>query len=191
MRCFIAIDMPANVKRELLALQQSLTLGTAVRWTREDQLHLTLKFLSDIDDDALPAIKRLFSEVAAATPPFDFDIRGCGCFPPNGLARIVWAGIPDPPRALLDASGACESAFAAVGVPPENRPYRPHLTVGRVHDAGLSRRVREAVAARADFAAGTVPVREFILFQSDLTPKGSRYTVVARAKLGGGGSAGC
>lgn len=125
MRCFIAIDMPANVKRELLALQQSLTLGTAVRWTREDQLHLTLKFLSDIDDDALPAIKRLFSEVAAATPPFDFDIRGCGCFPPNGLARIVWAGIPDPPRALLDASGACESAFAAVGVRPENRPYRP------------------------------------------------------------------
>lgn len=182
MRCFVAIELPPQVHDRLADLQNRLgTVGRAVRWTRVDQIHLTVKFLGDVPDDQVPAVCAAAKEVARRFDPFPLDVRGAGCFPPAGQARIVWAGIAEAPQPLADCQEACEQAYAALGFKPEGRRFHPHLTIGRVRDARASRDIRAAVEKEAAFPAGTFTAGELTVFQSVLRPTGPTYTVIARA----------
>lgn len=184
MRCFLAIELPQAVHDRLAELQKRLAvLDRLVRWTRVEQIHLTLKFLGDVPDRQAAAVCVAARKVAERFEPFDLDIRGTGCFPLGGPARIVWAGLADPPASLLECQEACEETYAALGFKPEKRMFKPHLTIGRVRDGADSRQVRAAVQAQADFAAGRCRVTELVMFQSVLRPSGPIYTAIARAPL--------
>ncbi len=188
MRCFLAIELPADVRDRLAELQERLSsLGRAVRWMRSDQIHLTLKFLGEVPDEKVPSVCQAAATVAGEYGPFELELRGTGCFPPGGQARIVWAGIIDPPQTLIDCQRACEQACAELGFKKENRKYVPHLTVGRVRDSRASREIRAAVECESQFSAGPFVAGELVLFQSILRPSGPTYHVVSRAGLGGGG----
>lgn len=182
MRCFIAIELPEGIRDRLADLQTQLAnLGRAVRWTKPGSIHLTLKFLGEVPDQQIADVCTTAKRIAVAIPEFDLEITGVGCFPPRGPVRIVWAGIPQSPAPLLACQKECEAGFGSLGFAPENRPYSPHLTIGRVNDPLAGPRIREALRQFTDFTAGSFTAEELIVFQSDLRPSGPIYTPLARA----------
>ncbi|MBP7933750.1 MAG: RNA 2',3'-cyclic phosphodiesterase [Phycisphaerae bacterium] len=186
MRCFLAIELPEAVHERLRSLQDRLRAAApGVRWTRPDQIHLTVKFLGEVPDDQLPNVCRAAELVAAACLPFGIRIGGTGCFPPHGPVRIVWAGLVDPPAGLLDCQQACESAFASLGYPPEDRRFHPHLTLGRVKASAVADDLRAAVAGESRFSGGSFAATELVVFQSILSASGPAYAVMSRVAFRG------
>jgi 2'-5' RNA ligase len=185
MRCFVAIELADEIKKELLALQgRNAALDRAVRWVSPEQMHLTLKFLGEVPDANLPAVCEAMASVASKYSPITFAVRGVGCFPPGGAVRIFWVGVEEPTGTLGRLRNACEDAFASLGFAPERRSYTPHLTLGRVKDPESSLQIREAARREGGFDAGRQRAEQIMLFQSILSPQGSTYVPLARAQLG-------
>ena len=181
MRCFLAIELPETIRDRLGELQSQLrSLDRVIRWTRSDLLHLTLKFLGEVPDRDVSAICVAIREVALDLRPPGLEIRGVGCFPPRGPARVVWAGIAGPPPELLACHSACEEACRRLGYPPEDRPFSPHLTIGRARAPAGAREARECLAGLAGFDGGRFTPRELVIMQSVLGRDGPAYTPVAR-----------
>ncbi|HOB76446.1 MAG TPA: RNA 2',3'-cyclic phosphodiesterase [Phycisphaerae bacterium] len=186
MRCFVAIELPDDVRACLADLQRQMAgLGRGVRWTRPESIHLTVKFLGEVPDAQVAEVCEAARRIARKYPVFDLAVAGTGCFPPRGPARVIWAGIPQLPQPLIDCQRECEDVYAGMGFEKENRAYRPHLTVGRVNDPGLSNRIRETLRQFEHFSGGDFAAGELVVFQSELRRGGSLYTPLARAPLNG------
>jgi len=186
MRCFLAIELPEAVRNRLARLQDTFRdLGRSVRWTPPEHIHLTIKFLGQVSEEDLPGVYDAASSVAADHEPFELAIRRTGCFPPTGPVRILWVGVPSVPEMLLGCQRACEEHYARLGYRKETRPYRAHLTIGRVREASATERVREALSMTSSFSAEIFVAKELVLFQSILGPSGPKYAVLTRAQLGG------
>ncbi|MBN1342335.1 MAG: RNA 2',3'-cyclic phosphodiesterase [Phycisphaerae bacterium] len=187
MRCFVAIELPDDVRRQLAGLQEHFGyLGKVIRWVRPEATHLTLKFLGEVPDRQLPEVCRAVDHVARQSELFHFAVRSAGCFPPRGTPRVVWAGIEETSGRLDRCHALCEEAFAELGFPKEARRFVPHLTLGRVKDSRGAGGLREAVADYVDFEAGEVAAEELILFESHISKKGAEYVVAHRASLSSG-----
>jgi 2'-5' RNA ligase len=185
MRLFVAIELTDAVRRRLGTLQsQHRDLDSVVRWVRPEQIHLTLKFLGAVPDAKAAEIVDALTAVAPNHAPFEFAVRGAGCFPARGAPRVFWVGVEEPTGALERLQAACEEAMAAIGFPPEGRRYSPHLTLARVKGARGGGAVRDAAQSAAGFDGGAQRVGEVVLFESRLSPQGARHTPVGRAKLG-------
>lgn len=185
MRCFVAIELPASVRARLAWLQTQLAdLDRSIRWTRPEQVHLTVKFLGEVPESQVPQICRTTVEVAGQLAPIPLIVDGTGCFPPGGPVRIVWAGIQGPPPELVTCHEAIERAFAQLGYPPEERAFRPHLTIGRSRDQRGARGVRDAIATAGDLGCPPFTAGELVVFQSVLGRSGPAYTRLVTAKLG-------
>jgi 2'-5' RNA ligase len=186
MRCFLAIEFPKVIHDHLAQLQDRLGPQVGgVAWARSEQIHLTLKFLGEVPDADVPKAIEAAKMVASGYGPLDLTVAGAGCFPPSGPARVLWVGIASPPQ-LLACQQECEQAFASLGIPPENRSFHPHLTLGRVKDFHAGRSARAAIEQVADFQAGHFTARELVFFQSVLQRTGPIYTALARLPLTGG-----
>lgn len=167
MRLFVALDLPDAVKDRLTALRDTLP---GARWTKREQMHLTLRFVGD--DIAPPAVDALKKALAALkASPFEIRLQGVGRFPPKGAPRVLWAGVADSPplRALADK---VEYAVRAAGVPAEKRPFSAHITAARLGEGGT---VDGWLKTHAGFVTETIPVSAFILYSSALAPAGSTY----------------
>lgn len=187
MRCFVAIELPANIREELADLQAQLRdLDRYVRWVRSDQIHLTLKFLGEVPDRQVPEVCAAVAKTAARLPAIPFEIRGAGCFPSHGPGRIVWAGVLGPPEELVACHAACEQVLADLGYPPEDRDFRPHLTIGRAREQRGSREIRNLLNGVGNFHCPPFIAKELTVFQSVLGREGPTYTVLSRAGLRGG-----
>jgi RNA 2',3'-cyclic 3'-phosphodiesterase len=186
MRCFVAIELSSAVRARLADLQKRLApLDRDVRWTRPEQIHLTVKFLGEVPDGDVPGVCDVAAQIASGYAPFEIEVRGTGCFPPRGSARIVWAGLGQLPNELVDCHREIEQAYAKIGFKPEDRPFHPHLTIGRVRDPRGSHAVRPVVDQQQQFAGGTVAVNELLVFQSILESSGPTHIVLSRAPLCG------
>jgi len=187
MRCFLAIELPEEIRDQLDRLQERLgSQVRGVRWTRTDHIHLTVKFLGEVPDRDIPSVCDVAATVAARYAPFELEVGRTGCFPPRGPARIVWVGIPNPPQVLIDCQRACEEGCAELGFKAEHRPYHPHLTVGRVKDPHANQDIRLAVENEQRFEAGRFPAEELVLFQSVLERSGPIHTVISQSPFAGG-----
>jgi len=185
MRCFIAIDLPDNVLRKVIQLKERLsTRVSTVRWTRAEQIHLTLKFLGEVPDSDVPVVCEYAQEVASQFEPMEFQVAGLGCFPPRGGVRIVWVGMADPTGELLRCQRACENAFADLGFKKEGRPFHPHLTIGRVNNPRESDEIRRILKSNEDFDAGSYTADELVVYQSVLKKTGPVYTPMAHCGMG-------
>lgn len=185
MRCFVAIELPDDVRECLAGLQgQMAGLGRGVRWTRPESIHLTVKFLGEVPDAQVAEVCEAARRIAAKYPAFDLAVAGAGCFPPRGPARVIWAGVSQLPQPLIDCQRECEDTYAGMGFEKENRAYKPHLTVGRVNDPGLSIRIRETLRQFESFSGGSFTASELVVFQSELQRGGAVYTPLARAPFG-------
>lgn len=186
MRCFVAVEVSDQIKAQLACIQSRYRdLDRAVRWVDPAQIHLTLKFLGEVPETDLPAVSESLNGVARRFAPFEFTVRGTGCFPPRGAARVVWVGVEESSGALGQLREACESAFAGLGFAREGREFRPHLTLGRIREVRRSAEIHAAVRAEAAFCAGTERADSIVLFQSILSAAGARYQPLRRALLGG------
>jgi 2'-5' RNA ligase len=186
MRCFIAIELPREIQERLAELQDELRLQVhGATWARSEQIHLTVKFLGDVRDADVTRAIESAAAVIGRYAPFDLTVAGAGCFPPHGPARVLWVGMPSPPMELLTCQKELEQAMAGFGIPPENRPYHPHLTLGRVKDFHAGREARAAMEAVAAFDAGGFAATEMVMFQSMLQRSGPIYTVIGRMPLNG------
>ena len=185
-RAFIAVDLGEEVKRGLRPVLAALRRRPCrVRWVAEENLHLTVKFLGEVDGRALGEIGRALAEETALLAPLTLEVHGLQPFPPGRSPRIVAAGVRDEGGGLARLQEALELRMEAFGVPRERRNFRPHLTLGRVQGQGVQAEFWSRLARDAQTAFGTAHVERVILFQSELDPGGARYTMLATAGLQG------
>jgi len=182
LRLFLAVDLPPPLLRQVAAgmveLKKNVGRGRQLRWVAVENVHVTLKFLGEVEERQLDQ----FSTCCAAVEWSSFELKlgGCGCFPSLTRPRVFWQGFAagiDEMRSLL---ARIEPCAAGIGVPREQRPYTPHLTLARVKrpkkpGEGVDfRRLREAANDLLPVGA-SFPVEEFFLYQSQLAPKGAVY----------------
>ena len=187
-RCFVAVDVPPGVRDELVAVQMALRrrLRRAdVRWATPDQLHLTLKFLGTVPDDRVAAISAALDEVVTGAAPLALTAAGLGAFPSLGSARVLWAGITAGSADAAALAAGVDRATASLGFPPEARPFRCHLTLGRVRSPGGGRGVGDAVRAIGSPVFGSWIASELVLYESRLRPTGALHVPVSRHALRG------
>jgi 2'-5' RNA ligase len=188
MRLFIAVNLPDVERRAAYGATRRLRDShLPVRWVAEDALHLTLKFLGDVEEDRAAAIGAALAEAVRAARPFEVALGGFGVFPDHQRPRVLWLGVEAHPALELLANDV-ELAMGPLGFDSELKPFQPHLTIGRARkDAKPSAfRDLEALAADLDYAA-VLRVESVDLMQSTLGPEGPSYRVVRRARLAGGG----
>lgn len=185
MRAFIAIDLTAEARAALGELEQELAgSGADVAWVAPGQIHLTLKFLGDISDETQAAVERLLARVAAAQSPFEMSLREVGAFPSLAAPRVLWVGVGEGNQAAQRLAGAIEREGASVPLRRDERPFAPHVTIGRVR----SPRRRAQLIERLRGIRWSPPAASLVeglrLYQSTLTPSGPRYRVLCDVRLG-------
>jgi len=183
MRTFIAIPLPAECREVLDRMQQALRAHRAgVRWVAVTSIHLTLKFLGEVEAERIRALSVSLRDCAAAERRFDLRLHGLGCFPNTRNPRVLWCGIDGQTDNLLCLQRAVETACTKLGFVPEERGFRPHLTLGRIQGRPNLRPLMGAVAAGSDLACA-FSVERFHVYKSSLRPQGAVYTILDTIEL--------
>jgi len=179
MRAFIAIELPESI-RDALRREQARFRAVCpdARWTRPEGIHLTLKFLGDISNHQEAQVKDALSRMEPFEK-FTVRVQGFGFFPGAKRPRVFWAGLDAPP-ALEQLAAQVESAVAPLGFPPENRLFKPHLTLARFKIPRPQPKVEALLAVQNSALLGSFEVSEFFLWESRLLPGGAEYHKVAR-----------
>jgi 2'-5' RNA ligase len=181
-RTFIAVSLSENIRAGLGAWLKPLVArrGLPVRWTAAENMHLTLKFLGDVEEKRLPVLRDALAQALASCAPFALRIAGFGAFPKIERARVLWVGCEIGEEGMAVQS-AVEKACVALGFPKEDKPFRPHLTVGRVREgagagdyAAIAKLIRETPAD----GLGEMRVTEVRVYKSELLPGGAKYSVL-------------
>jgi len=194
MRTFIALDLDDEVRQRILRFKQEVSeFAPKARWIDEGSLHVTLKFIGEIADSKVKEIEAALGSVKAAW--FKIKFGGTGFFPTARSARVFWIGIGAEP-ALANLATKVEHSLARLGIPKESRKFSPHLTLARTRGGSGAPGWRKADKPNRQFAVlqqhleksqavefGTMTAREFFLYRSQLSSKGSRYTKIARFGL--------
>jgi len=185
-RIFLAIDINDGVRGRVRAVQDDLKPAPGkIRWVAPQNIHVTLCFLGDVGDDVLAEVCKAARQVASGHRPFDFDVRGVLCVPPAGRLRMLWIGVDDSGEAMTRLQGDLADALGDLGMPKEERRFRPHLTLARVKFTKDTGGIRSAAAEKAETNFGTVRAAQVTVYSSRLGPEGPTYTALAAAPLGG------
>jgi len=184
MRLFVAILLSDEVRATLGRVQKDLDRACqGVRWVRQDQLHVTVKFLGDVPDGDVPSVTQAIERGASEGAPFSMTLESAGCFPPRGGVRIVWAGASDPTGTMQRSAEAINRELENMGFERERRPWSPHITIGRVKFDNSAGRTRSAVE-RVTYSGIDQAVDSVSLMSSVLSPKGPAYAQVFSCALG-------
>ncbi|MHC1728521.1 MAG: RNA 2',3'-cyclic phosphodiesterase [Syntrophobacteraceae bacterium] len=185
-RSFIAIDLSDTVRGQIASLVQELRKsGAPVGWVRVESIHLTLKFLGNVAPEMIEEMKPVLAEIASQTEPIHINPAGCGAFPTIKTPRVIWVGLKGDGGPLAKLQREVESAMVPFGFKPEDRPFRPHLTVGRVKGRQHLLTLQQILLAHQDFTAEPFDVAELVLYKSELRPDGARYTPQFKAPFAG------
>lgn len=175
-RAFLAIEVNEAARASLTGLIHRLRKGPSkVSWVPPENLHLTLRFLGDVPPSLLDDLSAELTSTLREIETFDLRLAGVGVFPDPRRPSVIWAGVHTPPAALAYVHGAAEHAAQAIGLDKEPRPFRPHITLGRVRTRTRSRDLIETLKQESDFEGGEFPVRTVSLFSSHLAPSGVQY----------------
>lgn len=181
-RTFIAIDLPEPVQQVLDRFERELKKSDAgVTWVKPDRIHLTLKFLGNVSPEQIPQIQAALQGVSQTVPPFRLQPSGCGAFPSLRQMRVVWVGLRGDDDSLNRLKQGVEAATAPLGFEPEDRPFKAHLTLGRVRGRQRLQVLQEILMANQSFEAEAFDVDEVVLYKSELRPDGALYTPLFRA----------
>lgn len=187
MRAFIAIELSPDSIKCLASLEEQLkSSGADVKWVKPENIHLTLKFLGEIDDKAREKITKIMEDIAVKEKPFCIRLFSPGAFPKINLPRVIWIGIDKGDSQIKQIAKALEEEIAKVGIPKENRPFSSHITLGRVRsDLNREKLVKnlENLASNSPQDSPEFMVAKITLFKSTLTPRGPIYEVLKEAYL--------
>ena len=189
MRAFVAVDISPQARRTLAEAVESLQGRgvSGVRWVRPSAIHLTLKFLGQVDPSLTPDIMDALGRVASGRSPFRLGLSGLGAFPRPEAPRTIWAGLEGHLEELEGLQGDVDrEVSSSADVPVESRPFVPHLTLGRVRDRVSSTQRRSIADALRGAALGPTPpwtVAGLHLVRSTLTPAGPVYDVLGTCEM--------
>lgn len=183
-RTFVALELPEPLRAGILGLARTLRdSGIRASWCRDGTLHLTLKFLGDVEERDLPEVVAAVATAAAGVPPFDFETGRLGAFPSPRDPRVIWLGA-EPVDELFDLQAAIEDELSAAGFPRERRSFHPHITLGRVR--GRAPDGTCDILATLSAPRARVPVSEVRVMRSTLDPGGAVHEVIETVPLIGG-----
>jgi len=169
-RLFVAVDLPERIRDDIGALCEAIP---GARWTPDAQLHITLRFIGEVDNVAADRIDSALRTVAFT--PFTLRLKSTGFFPPRGRPRILWCGVAGN-EPLMELQKRTERALTAkAGLPPEGRKFSPHITIARLDDAPDAK-LAAFLSANALFETEDFAVSEFSLYSSELKRGGAVYT---------------
>ncbi len=183
-RAFIAVELPDSVRQEVASLQADFkSSGADVKWVDPENLHLTLKFLGDIEESQTAALKEALGAGIGGLTPLDIHLEGIGAFPKTTFPRVIWVGVNQGEKQLVELGEKAEQACVGLGFPREERPFSAHLTIGRVRSKDRLAPLIKKLQVAEFRATAPAPVTKIILFQSTLSPKGPIYTPLAEFPL--------
>ncbi len=176
MRAFIAVELSEAVRAEVARLQETLrSAGADVKWVEPENLHLTLKFLGEIDESRVAQVEEALRSAVSPFRSFSFRLEGVGAFPRVNSPKVLWVGVGEGKPKLAELGAAVEKRCA----------FSPHLTIGRVRSgAGLAQLIQQLEAAEFRASVST-PAEKLVLFQSTLSSHGSIYTPLREILLPG------
>jgi 2'-5' RNA ligase len=186
MRAFIAVDLATDVVSEIESLVQQIKGRVrGARWVVPKNLHLTLRFFGETDEQALSALSETVAAAARNHQPFALEFRGIGFFPSAKRPRVLWIGIDKPPEVLLVLQREFEAAARSHGFEPERRPFAPHLTLARFRKPQSDPRLAELARELGEHPLGSSSIEEVVLYQSILKPSGAEHQALRRFPLKG------
>ena len=189
LRAFIAVEIPTGIhqaiEKQASPIRAALN-ASLVRWVPAENIHLTLKFLGDVSPANVELLEQMLSVEVSQHRAFEIGFGGLGAFPNPKRPRVIWIGI-QAPAGLEALQHGIEAATATLGYPDEQRPFSPHLTIGRVKQnlstSGMQQ-IRTALEGSKIGSLGTTRVSAVQFFKSDLKPNGAVYTRLFSAPLG-------
>jgi RNA 2',3'-cyclic 3'-phosphodiesterase len=181
-RLFVALEIPTAIRANLTAFMdhlRSLRAGPGtpkIRWTRTENLHVTLKFIGSVVPEKLAGIRAALEHVGSERP-VELRFRGIGFFPGGKRPRVIWAGVAGS-RNLGGLAADIDGALAKLGVPGQDRAFIPHLTLARCEPGAISAELRACIQKESLQEFGTLLTSEFHLIESQLKPSGAEYTTL-------------
>ena len=169
-RLFVSIDLPKLIEKILVDLDPRVR---GVRWVPGDQMHLTLGFFPEVQDDVEFALREKLNAIEFRA--FFLPIEGTGTFPPKGAVKIIWIGVGAGHPHLFQLHKRVQEAALAVGLEADLRPWHPHITLARCHDVPPGA-LGKFLKSNAELDAGMFRVEAFHLYGSQLTPAGPIHT---------------
>lgn len=186
MRTFIAIELPDNIKNSLAALQEKIKSSQAdIKWVEKTNIHLTLKFLGEIDENKLLQVITVLGEIAANTRSYQTTISTIGGFPKIDYPRVIWVGIESGDSETKNIAKLVEENLEKIGIPKEERAFSSHITLGRTRSSKNQKQLAyELNKLQKDFKAlESFKVGKITLFKSLLSSKGPTYQAIAEISL--------
>ncbi len=188
LRMFVAVTLPDPVREAVSRLVRELSGRlTGVRWTKSENIHLTLKFLGGAEASSIPPLRDCLDRLAESHLPFPAALEGLGVFPPRGKPRVIWAGVGEGRGRLTALAEELDRDLEGLGFPRETRKYTPHLTLGRfkkTRPGSDPREIAREVEMRRSDSLGSLKVDMIVLMESTLTPGGAIHRIVSRHGAG-------
>ena len=187
-RIFVSVGISDEAREQLVDAVERVRrdVPDGIQWARPEGMHLTLKFLGNVASSRLPPLYECLAPVGTEYVPFSLELTGLGMFPNRNKPRVLWAGVGGDLGALSRLQDATEVAITRVGHPAEDRPFRPHITLGRprrtISDAQKAR-IGAVVTSLSPPCPVGWDVRSIDVMQSELHPSGARYTVLCSVPL--------
>lgn len=185
-RVFCAVELPEQVRAMAAAHITQLREGAPhVRagWERAEKMHITLKFLGEIEPERVAALERAAVRATAHVVPFSIAVEGAGAFHTRGIPRVLWLGVRDEADGLKELQRCLEDECAREGFPRESKPFHPHLTIARLRVPEGTRELA-SLHRQTGFISEAFPVTQLIIIRSELAPEGSHYTPLSAHPLG-------
>jgi 2'-5' RNA ligase len=183
-RAFIALELPENIIVVIRKIQEAMKpCGFKVRWVKPENIHLTLKFLGNINPADVTQISRIICEAVNPYEPIPLTAKGIGVFPGIKRPRVIWVGVGGQVATIIGLQKMLDEKLKAIGFAKERRPFKGHLTLGRVKGNISSDQLMAALQQHKEFESGTFFAKTVVLFQSVLDPKGSVYTKLLNVSL--------
>ncbi len=179
-RLFIAIDLPLEIKRKLHKCEQELAkyIPRGVKWVELENLHFTIRFLGETEEDKIPNIIKIMDEVSQELSPFSISLKELGAFPSFKNPRVIWIGIEKGEKEMTNLFNKLEKKIIELGFKREEKDFSPHLTLGRVKE-----RIKWDEKWKINILYLEFLVEEITLFESQLTPQGPIYTPLYKCKF--------
>jgi len=186
-RLFIATELPAQVKAEMISVQAQLQRANLlVSWVAPGAMHLTLRFLGETSAALIPNLERAMRDALAPYSPINLWLNGVSAFPNHRRPTVVWAGVGGAVAMLQRAQAGIEAALGSLGIAPEPKPFHPHLTLGRLRriaDREQQQRLGDAIRALPPPAPLEWAAEHVVLFRSELHSDGPIYTKMVECRL--------
>lgn len=187
MRAFLALDLSPETRAALAQVQAKLRSETVhVKWVEPEQIHLTLRFFVDLQPEQQQRLGLSMNELVRRCAPFSYKVRGMGFFASGEKLRVLWFGIDDTSGRLVALQKTIEQSLAPLRLAKEERPFRAHLTLGRLREPSREPQLVQVLKTMNNLEAGVERPDRLRLYQSTLTSEGPVYRVLAEWRFGGG-----